>query len=349
MLGKEIALSIDVIVEELTTHHILYLQDGNIEDLDAARKLIFTIVGWQSMLYQADSGSTPPQYIQLADEMDGFQGESRLLLRQPSDACRHCLSDLLLGFGLLLPPENFVFVTGGDALKACSAKKNLEAQQLSAAPLIALAQVEIRWVDSLSCHLELDQHNSILYLFRFPSFCAVNSSMNLECHQQHGYCRPIYACACQLDNNKQWAKPDDVAQLLKEILLTYRLIFGQSKQGRCLFRKLKPFKGLDRACQDPFLAELCGQEFCCDAVQRLQREVYSLPQDFPMLRGRLVALEYYLSQRRPKTWKQLWQDRRDGGQWFTFWAILIVGGIGLLLAFIQTVLQILQLGLHSGS
>ena len=38
----------------------------------------------------------------------------------------------------------------------------------------------------------------------------------------------------------------------------------------------------------------------------------------------------------------MWFDKRDSASWMTFWTVLIIGSLGLLLSFIQTVLQILQ-------
>jgi len=37
---------------------------------------------------------------------------------------------------------------------------------------------------------------------------------------------------------------------------------------------------------------------------------------------------------------------RDSASWFTLWAVLIIGGIGIMLAFIQVILQIMQVALQ---
>ena len=335
--------SIDFLASELRNQETFILQGKITEEIDIARSLTFAILGWQSMLYQADFGSCPPSKLQIADEMDGYQGESRLQLQQPSISCKSSLPDLLLNFGVLLPPPHFVSISGNEMTKTTRTRRTIEASQLSAAPAFLLAKTEIRWVDSISCHLELDQQRNILYLFRFPSMCSIGCSLKSKHHEKQLLTQPVYACASASKSGKQWADCEETAQLLRELLLSYRILFGQSRQSRRLFRKLRPFKDLQRGCTDPVLLELCGNRKCRDDLQILERDAYSLAQDFPMLEGKLSALADYLSEKRPKTWKQLWQDKRDGGQWFTFWAVLIIGALGLLLALIQVLLQITQL------
>lgn len=61
-----------------------------------------------------------------------------------------------------------------------------------------------------------------------------------------------------------------------------------------------------------------------------ERESYDLARDFPMYRSRLVALSQCVSQQAPRTWKDLWRDKRDSAGWFTFWAVLFMGGLGSL-------------------
>jgi hypothetical protein len=39
----------------------------------------------------------------------------------------------------------------------------------------------------------------------------------------------------------------------------------------------------------------------------------------------------------------LWRDRRNPLQWYTFWAVLVVGGVSILLSFLQLVVSVAQL------
>ena len=345
-LKDKVADSIDDVIHVLLKYEQIDLMDESPDKFDVARSLVFAMIGWQSMLFKSDYGSAPPKRVQLVDEMDGFRGESRLVLQQNASACKRSIPDLLLGFGVLLPPPNFCAGREEAATRSFYTKKTVEARQLNAAHLTSLAQVEIRWVDSISCHLELDQHSGVLYLFRFPSFCALDQlDVDKTAPSSMALTSTLHACGISSSSARQWASADEISQLLREILISYRLLFGQLKQGRKLFKRLRPFGELDKRSQDRLLFELCGQEKCHASVLRFQRDIYSLADDFPMLRAKVAALDKFLSQRKPRTWKQLWHDKRDGGQWFTFWAVLIVGGVGLVLAFVQVVLQILQLAL----
>lgn len=69
-----------------------------------------------------------------------------------------------------------------------------------------------------------------------------------------------------------------------------------------------------------------------------ERETYDLARDFPIFRSRLAVILQHFSVKKPRTWKDLWKDKRDPAQWLTFWAILTIGGLGVSLALVQTIL-----------
>lgn len=130
--------------------------------------------------------------------------------------------------------------------------------------------------------------------------------------------------------------------LLHEILLSYRLLFGQSKESRRVFRSSKPFEDIPAEVHDPILTLLCARKsFDAFDIGKPDR-TYRVARDFPMLRSRLATLKRQLSVSKPRGWKELWRDKRDSAHWFTFWAVIIIGGAGLLLTFLQVVLQIVQ-------
>lgn len=130
--------------------------------------------------------------------------------------------------------------------------------------------------------------------------------------------------------------------LLREILLSYRLLFGQSKESRRVFRSSKPFEDVPAEAHDPLLHPLCARKsFDAFGIGKPDR-TYRVERDFPMLRNRLATLKRQLSVSKPRGWKELWRDKRDSAHWFTFWAVIIIGGAGLLLSFLQVILQIIQ-------
>jgi hypothetical protein len=137
-----------------------------------------------------------------------------------------------------------------------------------------------------------------------------------------------------------------VNDLLRETLLSYRLLFGQDKASRRLFRSLNPFGDLPEGCEDRSLSELCSRKKSNFATWLHEHDSYVLSKDFPILGSKLAGLAHHFSNKRPRTWKELWNDKRDSASWFTFWAVLLIGGIGIILAFMQVLLQIVQISLE---
>ena len=156
----------------------------------------------------------------------------------------------------------------------------------------------------------------------------------------------IHACSAPYAGARQWATTDEVTQLLNETVLSYRLLFGQNKASRHLFRSLGPFEDTPEDGRDQFLMSLCGKKNFQSTLKVHERESYHLPRDFPILRSRLAILLRHLSNKRPRTWRELWQDNRDSASWLTFWTVLIFGGLGIILALLQAILQIIQIAQH---
>ncbi|KAF2106248.1 hypothetical protein BDV96DRAFT_654810 [Lophiotrema nucula] len=98
--------------------------------------------------------------------------------------------------------------------------------------------------------------------------------------------------------------------------------------------------------RDPVLDALCGkygQEYSEEQDDSFpEREVYD-GSNFPQLGQRLFELQDYITSQKPRTLKDVWNDRRDPHQAFTFWAVVIVGGATIALGLLQVVLSALQL------
>lgn len=159
----------------------------------------------------------------------------------------------------------------------------------------------------------------------------------------------IHACATTSTLRCQWATEDEINQLLIEILFSYRLLFGQTRRSRAAFRSsFNPFlkkRAYKNSIRDPLLPALCGSKTPCQGIYSgmVEKETYYLPRNFPVLRYRISVLQGHLSSTAPRTWLQLWRDNRDSANWLTFWAVIIFGAFGSLMAFLQVVLQFVQL------
>ena len=135
----------------------------------------------------------------------------------------------------------------------------------------------------------------------------------------------------------------EVATLLQEIMLSYRLLFGQDKKSRHLFKSMRNGDSEPAVASDPLLALLCSKKASHQCTISMERTTYRLRRDFPILRSRIAILQQHLLNTKPRTWKEIWTDKRDSPQWYTFWTVLIFGLIALLLALIQVILQAVQI------
>lgn len=338
----DVSISIDTIATHLADGKKLQINDA--DSLHYARSLVFAIVGWQTMLYRPDMRSCSPAQLAIADETDGYRCQAYYCLRQSQTACKKSLRDLLMGFGVLLPPCNFSALASGVERSPSGAIKTATAESFNAHLLTSICGTTIHWTDCLASHMELDTLSNTMYLFRYPSFCLANLAPGNKSNQLK---TAIHACAAPYQTGAPWATADEVSQLLHEIVLSYRLLFGQKKVSRRYFRSIRPFNGMPEEGKDGLLTALCGHKQFEAGYEVQDREVYDLSHDFPVLKSRITALSHHLSAKKPRTWKELWHDKRDSASWFTFWAVLILGGVGVVLAFIQVILQIVQIASQS--
>ena len=139
--------------------------------------------------------------------------------------------------------------------------------------------------------------------------------------------------------------------------MSYRLLFGQSRNARKLGKSLLQKLG-SKGQYDQLLVCLCTKPQkhvneqlptsfwplrCRDFVGKLQEdESYSSQDDFPILGCRLAALQDFNLRQQPSRLRDLWRDRRNPLQWYTFWAVLVVGGISNIVAILQLAIAIVQ-------
>ena len=76
----------------------------------------------------------------------------------------------------------------------------------------------------------------------------------------------------------------------------------------------------------------------------LEQEVYSASTDFPVLGSRLLALQAFNLRQQPSRMRDLWRDRRNPLQWYTFWAVLVIGGLTIIITLLQFFVALAQLG-----
>lgn len=189
--------------------------------------------------------------------------------------------------------------------------------------------------------------------------------------------------------------PKEQSALHREVLLSYRLLFGQSSRSRKQVGKelshLSKTVSKTQNCHsitnsqhpstsssnvitthiDPFLSTICtmpllsrlrffsstsqkkhydllpGALFPSSALdihdQLQECDTYSACDDFPIFGHRLLKLQRYSMRQQPSRVRDFWRDRRNPLQWYTFWAVLWIGGLTSALAVLQLVVGVVQI------
>lgn len=158
--------------------------------------------------------------------------------------------------------------------------------------------------------------------------------------------------------------PIDPYAAHREILLSYRLLFAQSRRSRRLVnQQLEKLSSQGKL--DPLLRTLSGASLpslrstlprnvfphsTLTAEGMLQEsDTYSAREDFPSFGYRLLILQRYSLRQQPSRVKDLWRDRRNPLQWYTFWAVVWVGGVSIVLSLLQFLIGAAQLYLATMS
>lgn len=348
---QDSTITIDGMVGNLLGENILDSETLD-ENINYARYFVFCLLGYQTMIYSPfplDITSETPDKLCIAEDIGCCNYTHASLTQDAANCAREPLSELLMGFGVLLPSKNLCLDDDQSIHHVFQQQTEVDAKAFNAYALRGIAGIKVKWTDALSCHLEFISATKEISVFRFPSFCHF-SLARYEKGKGRGV---LHACATTSRLRCQWATETEINDFLLEVLLSYRLLFGQTKKSRALFRSTDPFvhcKGQNRPMRDSLLSNLCGMRSpnvpLLDLQQdwnMVEKEKYYLPKDFPILRYRIVVLQRYLSASAPRTWLQLWRDNRNSANWMTFWAVIIFGVFGSLMALLQVIMQAVQL------
>jgi hypothetical protein len=345
LMDKESCALSDILDALMHPPHNM-LRDQMDEERTLPNRMAFAMLGWLTMLFEADL--RPPHQClaiqRLDDNAVGRRSRTRTLGLYTQDFSRvdQQLYLLLSHFGSLVPELR---------IEAARETELITVSNVCFAMLDSLAAVQIEWVNALSLHLEFDHVRRRLKVFRFPSFCRLmwdSRVITRLCKDHAG----AFAREHLLDLNSP-VPPEDY---FREVLLSYRLIFGQDKKSWKAFVEksaLRPpgwdclLPGFDDA--DPLLQTLCGTSASSPAAADLYAEIeaeevspYYYPDSFPFLGRRILDLQTFIKGRHPHNWRALWNDRRNVAYWWTFWAVLFIGGGTILLGLLQLAISIWQ-------
>ncbi|KAK4221161.1 hypothetical protein QBC38DRAFT_492606 [Podospora fimiseda] len=343
--------SVDDIVEYLQQDVGLEV-GGDDDQNNMKRLLVFAVLGWHTMVYQPAFNLCPQH--QLAVHQDYNAPESGLvfdLYKVPIDLCDRPLSVLLKVFGNLLPARpNNTYTAAVENSKVAPSWTAMYPNELNAYHLHTLLKVQFRWVDTLALHLDYDNSTPSLSLFRFPSICAA------QLESRGDWPGTIFAFATEttMSDVDPRADEEDITHFLQEVLLSYRLLFGQCAKSRKLFRQIFTPTVAPFPQPDSLLTYLCTEAKIPLAVSQKypwvprDRSAYIAAREFPILSKRVELIARDLERSRPKSAAGLLRDRRDKLQFWTFWLVAILGASGLLLSLVQIALQGIQIAQEAG-
>ncbi|KAH7156050.1 hypothetical protein EDB81DRAFT_645679, partial [Dactylonectria macrodidyma] len=153
--------------------------------------------------------------------------------------------------------------------------------------------IEIIFTNDLMDHLLLTEDDSKVCVFHYASF--------LECHRLQGYKSLL---------------PTGLAE---ETLRTLALLFPQSITQGARGSKTTKLSWFRR----PRDRAACTVDERLGRCGNLHAEAREL-KNFKFWRDRIVILKQVYDEASPRTLSQFWYDRRNGVQWYTFWAALLV-------------------------
>ncbi|KAK7909058.1 hypothetical protein PG985_014936 [Apiospora marii] len=249
---------------------------------------------------------------------------------------------------------------------------------LNFSSLSTVGRVRLTWVDTITSHLHFNPVTRTLSIFRFPSFCVANILRANRMKTFESITTKLLSVTIPGDHTRE------ADAVHREILLSYRVLFGQSAQSRKLVARhllqlptpvsppqhasassthstahpggasLSPSSNPSSNDIDPFLRAICtaplyprrgirdfflsvrrsGEQLAVpDAIfppsnldatgsQLQESNTYSALDDFPIYGRRLLSLQRYNHRQQPNKVREIWRDRRNPLQWYTFWAVL---------------------------
>jgi hypothetical protein len=385
VIARAIKMQEEVSIEKI----LIKLNDARLVKPGAeaiAIRMAFALMGWLMMLFDPKTDSTDG-HLQLRKHGSSraVRGRSRgavissfsKSISQGGENMHQMLFHRMLGqFGSLFPEAECPSLPDSMLSPELAGNDNhLTVSYICFDTLRQVGNLRIEWVNTLNLHLQLDVRERVLRLFRFPSYCWLlyegdhdTSSSEGDGHTNNCFLSQMFADH-NADHKKSLRKGESEDQDLafseycREVLLSYRLIFGIDHRSRRAFQSDEMTKWrVDvtndgrSGCEhklDPLLQLLCTDSAKSPDLQGVLERLggqetntsagYALEQ-FPFLGQRLADLQRFGVSQKPYDWKAvLWHDRRDARNWWmmwTAWAVLVIGGGTLVLQLLQLVFQI---------
>ncbi|KAI0433438.1 hypothetical protein F5Y09DRAFT_298931, partial [Xylaria sp. FL1042] len=337
--------------QSITTKHGKVSDDADSETALAAYQSLLTLLGCLTLTFKTDQSPRPHWSTICAPCSLERPFRPQSLLESDSGSAERAFGLMLASYGTILPE----FSDDDGQL--------LHASILNYSAMWQWAHVNIQWVDHVGSHLLFNPMKRTLSIFAHPAysaiFCSGEFRKDLICRIIEGY--PL---------GEGNTAADTLHLMHQEVLLSYRLLFGWNSKSRQLFYSHRP---PERMPDNDFLKALVGPiprsrwkgviggprsatylkrfphtfwpEATLNHFNVLEEADEYSSAEFAIFAPRLHKLQHYCSRRNPRKAWGMWQDRRNPREWITFWAVVLVGGLSLLLSLLQTILAAVQVRL----
>ncbi|KAL8911212.1 MAG: hypothetical protein Q9172_007712 [Xanthocarpia lactea] len=303
-----------------------------------ARQDMFAVIGICSMIYQpaSFSQSTPASIFRLV------QTDPSRYSTISTDVCRRPLFALLREFEMMRDPHSQLGYPNGEGGTSGNHNDALTSSNLSFSALKESCRIEIEWTMSLDAHLIFNTDSKTLHLFRFPSYCAAAHLNGSD---------SFLASMMAKDSSALNQGGPKAECLSREILLSYRLLFAQDRKSRRLFSRLRNDLRM-QSWYDPFFEDLCTAK-----LETLETRYKGFrgkldpegsvfyASEFRFLGKRLLKLQQFGERHRPRKLMEFYRDKRDSEKYFTFWAVIWIGGASIVLSIMQLLLGAAQVAI----
>jgi hypothetical protein len=375
--AQDMEVSLDDIIKELKTVDLLACPIV----IDHVRQVAWSLAGCVTMLFDPKMPNASFSQLQLRRSAltHTTRGHHRSTIitsfSQPMSTAQEPFYQMLMQFGALLPE-----VRSSSSVGQCNHASHstndshFYPNYVSFDVLKNVAKLRIEWVNTLNLHLQLDERKRILRLYRFPAFCRLlyadgansggpNSRKSFLCQLFNHY------KASRMQGQPQERDSLTFFDFLRDMILSYRILFGMDRKSRKCFRAESenwqkdsihdgPLSGRRMYDIDPLLWILCTDPgnstelksllTLLDGEETSPRHAF---EDFPFLGGRLLQLQTFIEGHKPTTWSLLWKNRTDARNWWVVWtagAVLLIGGGTIVLQFWQLIFQAMSVWYQPG-
>ncbi|KAK5558871.1 hypothetical protein LTR46_003060 [Exophiala xenobiotica] len=234
-------------------------------------------------------------------------------VREP-DAALHAPQTYLLQWSSQQTLQDFVADAFPTSKWRVEARESRLHPSFTAAFMVNICGLKLEWTDCLADHLRLDRRHHALRVYSYKSLLQVH----LNSHGDDALASDRMSVSKRIERDNPNGHSPFPGRLLLETIWTLNLLFPQwdpntnslLKKHQQSFQQIGPYNG-------PPTSNLAQFEYWRDRLCELHDVVFLAP---------------------PASWAQLWRDRRNPQQFWTFWLALVI----LLLTLISTITGIVQ-------